>query len=678
MLGQNWSTADGNVVAQILNVESTTFEEKYLGLPVPDGRLKNGKFQPTKERLQKKCSDWSEKYTSGAAKETLIKSVAQAISTYAMSVFKFSAGLCDELSQIIRNYWWGDDFDKRKVHWMGWDKMTRPKIQGGIGFRDLRLFNQALLAKQAWRLLEYPESLCARLLKAKYYPSGELLDTVFPKNASPCWQGITHGLELLKQGMIWRINSGTKIRVWRDNWLPRGNLKPMGYASKLKIKWVSDLIDPQTKTWREDLVREVFYPPDADWVLQIRLPAFNGDDWLAWSCDQTGMFSVKSAYRLALDLKDKELGTGTSSKPARDRDLWNVIWKTNVPPKICVFGWKLASNSLGVQATRCDRNTDMVATCSICGREDETSHHAMVVCTKAKALRQRLREEWGLPEEEKLQDTGNDWVLILLSQLDEHTRAKMLFLWWRAWHIRNNIIFGDGKCGIEQSAQFFFSYYEVFQQAKGVPEKVDTKGKQIVLDLVPNLQKKQRTPTETWKKPRLSNVNFVEQVKSWSKPPPGWCKLNFDAGFIESTNTGSWGAILRNEHGQVLLSAWGRLDHCPNAEVAEAVAGTKSIKAILHVCSKPVIVENDCVAVIKALQSRTPNKATIADLVKDMQLSLNFVPDFKFSKVNRVNNSVAHELANLGYREPECVLVDSAPPCLAGLIDYDCNQNMLR
>jgi hypothetical protein len=39
--------------------------------------MKDDKFQPTKERLRKKCSDWSEKYMSGAAKEALIKSVAQ-------------------------------------------------------------------------------------------------------------------------------------------------------------------------------------------------------------------------------------------------------------------------------------------------------------------------------------------------------------------------------------------------------------------------------------------------------------------------------------------------------------------------------------------------------------------------------------------------------------------------
>ena len=71
-----------------------------------------------------------------------------------------------------------------------------------MGFRDLRLFNQALLAKQAWRLLVYPNSLCAKVLKAKYYPNGHILDIVFPQATSVNWQGIMHGLELLKKGVI--------------------------------------------------------------------------------------------------------------------------------------------------------------------------------------------------------------------------------------------------------------------------------------------------------------------------------------------------------------------------------------------------------------------------------------------------------------------------------------------
>ena len=141
---------------------------------------------------------------STAAKETLIKSVAQAITTHAMSVFKFPAGLCEDLAQIIRNFWWGDKENQRKVHWSAWENLTKPKGKGGLGFRDMHLFNQALLARQAWRLVQQPDSLCARLLKAKYYPSGDLLDTAFIQNQSQTWQGVLHGLELLKKGIIWR------------------------------------------------------------------------------------------------------------------------------------------------------------------------------------------------------------------------------------------------------------------------------------------------------------------------------------------------------------------------------------------------------------------------------------------------------------------------------------------
>lgn len=82
-----------------------------------------------------------------------------------------------------------------------------------MGFRNLRMFNQTLLAKQAWRLLINPDSLCARLMKAKYYLNGNLLDTVFPQNTSVSWQGIMHGLELLKKGAIWRVVDGTSINI---------------------------------------------------------------------------------------------------------------------------------------------------------------------------------------------------------------------------------------------------------------------------------------------------------------------------------------------------------------------------------------------------------------------------------------------------------------------------------
>ena len=66
--------------------------------------------------------------------------------------------------------------------------------------------------KLAVPLIEFLESLCARLMKAKYFPNGNLLDTAFPKQVSETWKAIMYGLDLLKKGTIWRVGSGTQIK----------------------------------------------------------------------------------------------------------------------------------------------------------------------------------------------------------------------------------------------------------------------------------------------------------------------------------------------------------------------------------------------------------------------------------------------------------------------------------
>lgn len=79
---------------------------------------------------------------------------------------------------------------------------------------------------------------------SKYYPNGDLLDTVFPANQCPTWRAIVHGLELLKKGVIWRVGSGEKIRIWRSPWLPREpSLRVRGKAAASRLLWVSELID---------------------------------------------------------------------------------------------------------------------------------------------------------------------------------------------------------------------------------------------------------------------------------------------------------------------------------------------------------------------------------------------------------------------------------------------------
>uniref|UniRef100_A0A2N9F4S3 RNase H type-1 domain-containing protein n=1 Tax=Fagus sylvatica TaxID=28930 RepID=A0A2N9F4S3_FAGSY len=96
----------------------------------------------------------------------------------------------------------------------------KPKHEGGLGFRDLQLFNKALLARQGWRLIHQPSSLLCRVLKAKYFPHTSFLEAGVPGNASYIWRSICDSKEVLQRGLRWRVGSGERIRIWKDRWLP--------------------------------------------------------------------------------------------------------------------------------------------------------------------------------------------------------------------------------------------------------------------------------------------------------------------------------------------------------------------------------------------------------------------------------------------------------------------------
>jgi hypothetical protein len=102
-------------VRQILGVERSDFDGKYLALPMLEGRLRRGVFQSIEERFVKHMVDWKECTLSQVAKEVLIKAIAHALPTYAMSVFKLPFGLCDSLEKRARSFWWGSGGGKRKM-----------------------------------------------------------------------------------------------------------------------------------------------------------------------------------------------------------------------------------------------------------------------------------------------------------------------------------------------------------------------------------------------------------------------------------------------------------------------------------------------------------------------------------------------------------------------------------
>lgn len=166
--------------------------DKYLGLPSFVGKNKRATFNMVTDSVVRKLHLWRGKFFSMARREILIKAVVQATATHTLSVFRIPQSLCSDIQALISRLWWGGDENDRRIHWMRWERLCKPKGEGGTGFWDLTTFNQAFLAMQSWRLIQnIPGSWWLVCLKQNIF--------LVPQSLMWRWATIHHTLGVLER-----------------------------------------------------------------------------------------------------------------------------------------------------------------------------------------------------------------------------------------------------------------------------------------------------------------------------------------------------------------------------------------------------------------------------------------------------------------------------------------------
>ncbi|KAL5548933.1 hypothetical protein UlMin_004164 [Ulmus minor] len=247
-------------VADFLQVNQVDCHEKYLGLPTFVDRCKKDIF-----------------------------------------LFIKNMQLVKDLHILIADFWWGSKRGKSKMHWSKWNVMCNGKERGGMGFRDLGCFNQALLAKQGWRLIRNLDSLVGKVLKACYFPNGNFLNARTVKHASLVWRSLVWGREIIEKGSRWRVGSGRNIDIFKDRWLPEpSNFKVTTPRILLWIFKVA-MLRLDNGDWNKALIEYLFNDDDTNAILSLPIGSFDHDDVLFWHFTKDGDYTVKSGYKVALE-----------------------------------------------------------------------------------------------------------------------------------------------------------------------------------------------------------------------------------------------------------------------------------------------------------------------------------------------------------------------------------------
>ena len=138
-------------IATHLQMPIVTDLGKYLGMPLLTTRKTNNAFTPLVDRINNKIRHWQSKLLSKRV-TVLIKSVLSPLAYYQMQTTILPRGVSDLIDKSIRNFLWGIHQHEKHVHLLAWETVTKTKSSGGLGIRDTKYSNDALLINQAWCL----------------------------------------------------------------------------------------------------------------------------------------------------------------------------------------------------------------------------------------------------------------------------------------------------------------------------------------------------------------------------------------------------------------------------------------------------------------------------------------------------------------------------------------------
>lgn len=331
-----------------------------------------------------------------AGRTVLLKSAIDSIPTYWFSLFQIPAAIVNKLEKMRRRFLWGGKIGngaKRTMHALSWNKLCAPKRCGGLGLKSIKLRNNILLARWAWRAYKERGSFWNEVMVSRYGRQWNYnLSLVNTKECSPIVKSIvrTHESTQLTpligpKSFKWILRRGDLILFWEDWWIEDMPLC-LKFPSICELfsnchvtvreflsSWEHRTNDPN-HTWPGTLPISTQESYDCFVAMLSTISLVDGDDQLVWMFDN-GTFTSKAC--------SAEIQKMNGHAICLHKE-WNIIWSIKGPPKILSFLWRLQWEILPTKSFLNSRLTIITKECAWCGTYTESIPHLFWECELAR------------------------------------------------------------------------------------------------------------------------------------------------------------------------------------------------------------------------------------------------------------------------------------------------------
>ncbi|GJY05634.1 RNA-directed DNA polymerase, eukaryota, reverse transcriptase zinc-binding domain protein, partial [Tanacetum coccineum] len=331
---------------------------RYLGVPLITKQISIGDCKPLIDKVKTKINNWKNKVLSYAGRVQLIASVLSSMQNYWASVFLLPKQVIYEINKVLKGFLWCQGKLSKGKAKVSWGAICKPKDQGGLGLKNLGVWNEVLMIKHLWNVATKKNTLWVKWIY----------------------------VERLKGKSIWEIHSdSSSINVWHDKW---SSVSPLSdfintrdiYDARLRNSCtIREVIHEERWSWPSE------WNDEFDDLRQLQTPLLNDEieDTVVW----------KSRTGKELQFKISNVWKDLSCNDTKD-DWFSMAWFAQSIPRHAFVSWLAVQKRLMTQdkLLRWRPNDDLK--CALCNKCPDSHNHLFFTCDFSKGIWNELYYLW--------------------------------------------------------------------------------------------------------------------------------------------------------------------------------------------------------------------------------------------------------------------------------------------